>query len=216
MHIPLRTYHCSLCDACISVPDHHCYFLGRCVGRANQRFFICFAFYACIGSFVGIYNLIEVMSYYRDYASLEVIYYLLPFTLITYFCGYGAVQKFELLYVALIDFGLGAFLFTGFLVVIGFRSVLSGSTTRESKNKVITEDMVYLSHSQRFRQVFGPLGILHFISPFLPFENPRIDEGFRRIITYNSDFVVNGVVVASGDFQENQEELSLLENTDNY
>lgn len=214
MHIPLRTYHCSLCNACISIPDHHCYFLGRCVGRANQRFFICFAFYACMGSFVGIYNLIQVMSYYRDYASLEVLYYLLPVTTIAYFGGYGAVQKFELLYVALIDFGIGAFLFTGFLVVIGFKSVLSGNTPREKKKGVITEDMVYLSRSQRFRQVFGPIGFLHFISPFLPFENPRIDEGYRRIITYNSDFVVNGVVVATGDNWENQEQLSLLENVE--
>lgn len=216
MHIPLRTYHCSLCNACISIPDHHCYFLGRCVGRANQRFFICFAFYACLGSFIGVQSLISVMGYYRDYSTSEAFYYLLPVVIFAYLTGYGAVQKFELLYIGLIDFGIGAFLFTGFLVLIGLRSVLSGNTLRESKRNVITEDMVYLTRGQRFRQVFGPMGILHFASPFLPFEKPRIDEGYRRIITYNSDFVVNGVVVATNtDTYENQENLSLLENIAN-
>ena len=128
---------------------------GRCVGRANQRFFICFAFYACLGSFIGVQNLIEVMNYYRNWASSDIFYYLLPFTTVAYFANYGAVQRFELLYVSLIgkisntpcllahilhynvpsilDFGIGAFLFTGFLVIIGFKSVLSGNTPREAK-----------------------------------------------------------------------------------
>lgn len=210
MHIPQRTYHCSLCNCCISIPDHHCYFLGRCVGRANQRFFICFAFYACIGSFIGVHSLIQVMNYYRDYASLELSYYLLPFITVAYLAGYGGVQSFEILYVGLIDFGIGSFLFCGFLVVIGLNSVLSGSTPRESKKKVITEDMVYLTRGQRFRNVFGgrgPLGLLHFITPFLPFESPRIDEGYRRIITYNSDCVVNGVVVMKSSMCEQDQDI---------
>ena len=130
MHVPMRTYHCSLCNACISIPDHHCYFLGRCVGRANQRFFICFAFYACIGSLIGVWSLIEVMTYYRNYASLELFYYLIPITTVAYFAGYGAVQSFELFYIGLIDFGIGSFLFTGFLVGLGITSVLKGNTPR--------------------------------------------------------------------------------------
>ena len=113
MHIPMRTYHCTLCDACISIPDHHCYFLGKCVGRANQRFFIVFAFYACIGAFIGVHTLVQTMYYYRNYASTELIYYLLPVTTVAYFAGYGGVQSFELLYIALIDFGIGTVLFTG-------------------------------------------------------------------------------------------------------
>ena len=97
-----------------------------------------------------------------------------------YLAGYGGVQSFELLYVGLIDFGIGSFLFTGFLVVIGLNSVLSGTTPREAKRKVITEDVVYLTRGQRFRNVFGgrgPLGLLHFITPFLPFESPRYVSG---------------------------------------
>ena len=78
--------------------------------------------------------------------------------------------------------------------------------------------MVYLTKGQRFRNVFGPCGLLHFLSPFLPFECPRIDDGYRRIITYNSDYVVNGVVVMNPNNHENQdideEQHRLLDNTD--
>ena len=77
---------------------------------------------------------------------------------------------------------------------------------RESRRKIITEDMVFLTRGQRFQQVFGPCGFLHFLSPFLPFECPKIDEGYRRIITYNSDFVVNGVVVPSNDYNDSGKE----------
>ena len=75
--------------------------------------------------------------------------------------------------------------------------------------------MVFLTRRQRFQQVFGPFGLLHFLSPFLPFENPKVDEGYRRILTYNSDIVVNGVVVCNDSYEHaTQEELSLLENID--
>ena len=214
LHIPMRTYHCSLCNACISIPDHHCYFLGRCVGRSNQRFFICFAFYASLGSFIGVSSVLQVMTYYRDYSTLDAFYYLLPVTLVAYFMGYGGIQTFELLYVGLIDFGIGAFLFCAGLVIIGLNSAISGSTPRESKRGVVTEDMVYLSPSQRFKQVFGQCGLLHFLSPFLPFDSPKVDDGYRRIITYNSDYVVNGMVYAAPhdtDSVSREEQLRLLD-----
>ena len=42
MHVPLLSVHCSHCRKCIYALDHHCYFLGHCIGRGNQRFFIVF------------------------------------------------------------------------------------------------------------------------------------------------------------------------------
>ena len=65
--------------------------------------------------------------------------------------------------------------------------------------------------NQRFSQVFGPCGFLHFFFPFLPFEAPLVDEGYRRIITYNSDYVVDGMVVTN---HREEETLALLENTE--
>ncbi|KYR00469.1 hypothetical protein DLAC_02472 [Tieghemostelium lacteum] len=42
VYVPLRCKHCVKCQKCIIKYDHHCFFVGSCVGIRNHRYFVSF------------------------------------------------------------------------------------------------------------------------------------------------------------------------------
>ncbi|XP_052206346.1 protein S-acyltransferase 11 isoform X2 [Diospyros lotus] len=71
-----RAHHCSTCRMCILDMDHHCPFIGNCVGAANHRSFIAFLISAVIGT-----TYVSVMAAYTGlhiwpsvkYNSLDLV-----------------------------------------------------------------------------------------------------------------------------------------------
>ncbi|CCH62381.1 hypothetical protein TBLA_0H00920 [Henningerozyma blattae CBS 6284] len=53
---PPRASHCSICQACIDVHDHHCIWINNCVGNRNYRYFIIFLVGAILSSIFIIIN----------------------------------------------------------------------------------------------------------------------------------------------------------------
>jgi len=42
MEQPVRTKHCSFCQKCVASYDHHCFWIGNCIGERNRLLFMIF------------------------------------------------------------------------------------------------------------------------------------------------------------------------------
>ncbi|EAR96867.1 DHHC zinc finger protein (macronuclear) [Tetrahymena thermophila SB210] len=84
MRPPLSS-HCGHCNNCVKNFDHHCYFMGNCIGERNQKYFVLFLLSTLIWSiYVEVFTIIETIFAFQDnsYIFLDMIhnpYLIYPF-----------------------------------------------------------------------------------------------------------------------------------------
>ncbi|CDW73363.1 dhhc zinc finger domain containing protein [Stylonychia lemnae] len=69
---PIRTYHCSVCDKCIFLMDHHSPWVNNCLGLENYRYYLLFNLYLLVGLCFNLITIFAIWNHhvYRDNSAM--------------------------------------------------------------------------------------------------------------------------------------------------
>lgn len=171
-----RTHHCCLCKVCVLGHDHHCFFAGRCIGYANQRYFI--AFTAWVGLGLS-YSLALFLAFARtEAAGLGVgwlDFVLIPVTVAKAVLGF--VSPYDLVIVLLFHSGCVGAVAGWVLAGSQLRLLAQGLTSWEAKSGTPPPPWATRNSRGTWRRIGAAFGAelawpLQLLAPFGPLWAP--------------------------------------------
>ncbi|CEM11496.1 unnamed protein product [Vitrella brassicaformis CCMP3155] len=172
---PFRAHHCSVCQRCIMLMDHHCPWVNNCVGMYNQKHFLLFLLYVL---FMSIHVMILLIARVVSCASFDY----------THKRDYWRARRrnpspFQspIVFFEAIVFGL----FTLVMFCDQLSAVFSNATGIDQLQNTAGPQR---STCEALRQVFGtPLSIYWFLPTAVHFSFKKGGEDEREMIPWMSD-----------------------------
>ncbi|KHJ98882.1 DHHC zinc finger domain protein [Oesophagostomum dentatum] len=162
---PVRSHHCPICKICVLRKDHHCFITGACVGLGNQRYFIIFLFWACVGLLLGArYTAVYLYQTSTAGFPLGFLYCVGPIAVIRWIIGYSTFLHafvctiFSFILASLVA-AAGFFGMQIYYTCYGYTMYEYHSSVREAFDGDGT------NIGERFRLIFGRYWALNFLFP---------------------------------------------------
>ena len=183
LYRPPRTSHCSVCDNCVERFDHHCLWLGTCIGKRNYRYFYCLVsslfISGCIEIICGVYYVIIQSKKLKNKEKNSLLLVI----------GYSSITLYNLLFIVF---------FLGKLFFIHTTLVFKNKTFYEyvkKKLKIYPRNPFKKYLFDTFKRFIFSFPQKSFLASYLDDYAKSIEEKIRTDNKFNNLDINNSIII---------------------